>query len=808
MSPAAKPETPDPIQVPTRAPVRSITAAARKIDPRSKADVATISRKPQEWQTEAWIDFHEVPELTNVALWVGSNLSRLRYYPAVQVDPDQGPIPIDDAVGIEGGVDQEIADLATDALARITEGPTDGMAGHLNSWGICLTVSGDSYLVADDDPETGEEGWHVYSEAAVVRRGSEIAIKDTPNGKARPLGPDALMYRIWRRDQRWPGLAYSNVRPLLATMEEMLIYDRQFRAIGRSRNVSGILFLSNKLDLPKPQGNPSGQQQLTTLEAGITESMVTPTFDDGSAAAVVPHMVRGDGKPDELIKYFPIDRKIDDQAIARMTYLINRFGNGMNAPVQVVIGVSDLNHWNVWAVQDEAYRAYLEPMAQVPATGLASAYLRPSITESLTGEAGALDENRRDMVKRVVIGIDSANLVVRPNRSADAKDAFDRLAISWEAYRSYLAIPDSDKPSDEEIAARAIMGLGDFRRSGLAQPGETVPGLPAGGDSATGGGDGQASAIHIGRLLGLLPPRERIALGVTAGAGALTLGEQLGVIEIRCRDRLQVMASEEMNSVLRVAGSRLRSRMQGSPELARAARTARDLHGLDLIRRFGDLAAADVPGLIDGSFQDLQPRWDATVAAAQADVARLLRRYAPTDDQGDMAVDFYERNQTDNRRDGWALLASLLLTLTTDRILTPDGTPDRGEFDPTMSVPAGVIRQALARAGGSASPSARPTDAILDSGMAGGIATGPDTVGALAVIDVQVDSYRWVVGGPARPFEPHADLEGAELSGFDDEQLAYDGWPASDGDGFLWPGDHDGCQCVMFPITTQTSGEG
>jgi len=55
------------------------------------------------------------------------------------------------------------------------------------------------------------------------------------------------------------------------------------------------------------------------------------------------------------------------------------------------------------------------------------------------------------------------------------------------------------------------------------------------------------------------------------------------------------------------------------------------------------------------------------------------------------------------------------------------------------------------------------------------------------------------VGAPARPFEPHQDLDGTEFQTFTDDVLAADGgeFPFVD---FYHPGDHLGCQCDFAPI--------
>lgn len=794
---------PDGLVVTYEARPRSITAAAKRIDPSNKADLAWVPKKSEGWQNEAWTYVDAVPELKFAVGFNGNALSRLRLYPAYIVDRDQAPVPIQDAVG-SAGCTQKLANDAQDESSRMDQSE-GGLAGLMNEYGKILSVSGDSYTVATPETPTEDEQWSVYSESAMKKSDKGLALRMTPNGKPEPLPEGSFIARVWRRHSRWPGLADSNMRAVLSESEELLIASRQFRAVMKSRNNAGILFLSNKLDVVNPNAKPG---ELTTLEAGLFASMITPTHDDSSASSVMPHVVRGDGKPDELIKHFPLDRKIDESAIARVTFLIQRLAHGLDTPVEVLTGVADVNHWSAWQIEDQSYKMHLEPLAQVPAGGLAKAFLRPALI---------LRGNDPDAVHRVVYAIDSAALVVRPNRSADAKDAFDRLAISWDALRQYLGFSEGDKPTDEEMAQRAIMGLGLFKRSGLAQPGEDLPGLPSGGGDATSGGDGEAARrFAIAVALGLMPTREAIAAPITAASRPAPkpsdVGRILTEIEIRVRERVQSIASETMRSALRVAGVRLKNAAQGNSVLK--AQVNR-VNPVDVARTLGHeqaitAAGGDMGSLLDGSFDDVGHEFDVLTRAAQDRVIAQIRENAPDEETADVAVERFQRNQDENRATARDALVAGLVALGSRRLFAPDAAAEPGEFDERMSVPAGLVRSALAIAGGSSAPSSSPTDAMgsSDWGIGGGIALGPDAQEAMSTIGLEYESMVWTVGWPSRPFEPHSDLDGLVFTDWTDEALAFDDWPASDNGGFLFPGDHDGCQCVGMPIYLDGSSSG
>jgi hypothetical protein len=809
---------------------RSVTAAAKRIDLGSQDAVDLVARrKPEKWKREAWTYFDEVPEVKFAARFMGHALSRLRLFPAVVVDPKEPPVPITDAVDLapaDGGVSPAFAAAAIDALARV-QGP-DGATGLMREFGTILTISGDAYLAADDNGD-GVEEWAVYSESAVTKTdGGRLGIRETPNGKATPFGPDALLFRVWRRHSQWPGLADSNMRAVLSECEELLIFGRQFRAIGRSKNSNGILFLSTKLDTARGPQQP-GQDGLTKLERDVMQGMVTPSQDEGSAASIVPHIIRGDGNPEELIKHFGLDRKIDEKAIERIEFLIRRLAHGMDLPVEVLTGVAEANHWTAWQIEDSTYKAHVEPTAMIPASAIAREVVRPSLLE--------LGHGVED-VYRLVVAVDPSDLVVRPNRGQDAKDAHKAGAMKDVALLGYLGFPDTDLPEPEERLLRLVMdrGIGSqgLTRDLLRLVGYTE--VPSAAEAA----EEEAAAVAEGQ--GELPAgdadqsqpipdtqddeevRRRMALArlrampaaprpraIAAASTPAPLGDRLSALDVRLRDRLQIAASSAMTEALRVAGNRLRSRAQGDATAAEAVR------GVDAEDVGSAIAAAlepddfealvgDVDTLLAGAFAGLEAQFGTWVRTAQDDVARTIRSIAPDEESADRAVDAYTENQDDDRDAGWLLLLGLLRGTATSRLFTPDVTPDDGEFDPTVAVQAGDVRQALARAGGVVEPGAAPSGtvrAIAGDGSAGGVATGPRAVRALVEVNQLVAAWEWNVGLPSFPFQPHQALAGTRFESWDDAALSNStGFPAY---GHYFPGDHRGCQCDAVPVIVAAS---
>jgi len=819
-------------------PARSLTAAARRIDLTTR-DGRRIITKPSERDKAIWSFIRSVPEAKFAVRFMGNALSRVTLYPGVIVDPAEAPVPVDQAVD-----DPEIKlppQIAADALSeheRITAGP-DGQAGLMRGFGENLTATGEAYLVgrgADEfDPVIDDEVWQVYSKSNIVAgRGQDsILLKSSPKDPGRELAPDDLLYRVWRRDTEWPDIADAGIGSVIDELEELLIYSRQFRAVGKSRNPAGILLLPSELDPPKPQRaqgaagqtptpDPADQTPAdgwTQFETSLVRSLIAPNEDDGSAASVVPHIIKGPGSILEKVRHLLLDRTIDKEAIGRMKFLIERIAHGVDLPVEVLTGIADANHWTGWQIEDSTWKAHVEPTAQIPAIGLTAVHLRPA----LLGHG-----HDRQWVRRIVFGVDPSRLVVRPNRAADAQKAHEAIVISDEAYRGHLGFAESDAPTEEERLRRYALEKSGIGQDITAQlfnflrllPPEALgldPHKPVLIPSEIAAKAGAEAAIEVSEAVPedappaddatpeeggdptpdtepAEPPEDDAAsdtaAGLTAAGVELTgLGETLDGIETRLRDRLQVAASGEMNRALTRAGNRIRGSVQGDPE-ARDEVNGVPAESVGLILGTERSPVTDPEQLLVGAFEDLRGQWDAWVTDAEAAAATAVATSSTTDATPD--------DGSTDRDAGWTALYLGLLAYAAPRIFQAVDA-EGGEADLTLSVPAGIIRDALTVAGGGQSGFA-PAGLVGQVGPPG-LLTGPRWRERLAAQGIRVVALTWNVGFPSAPFAPHQALAGTVFSDWQDPQLTNGGtFPATS---HFYPGDHRGCQCSTGSILVQ-----
>lgn len=823
---------------------RALTAAAVKIADLIVPGTGTGGKRNADsdaWIDDAWAYRDTVPQVMFAARFLGNASSRLTYFPAVQVADDGDVIAVLDAAQPqrdEEGRDTEpalisaaLAAAAVEEFDRLRQSP-DGLTGLQSMAAVNLTIGGEVFLIGRDTDDG--ETWFMQSKACVreTETPGVYEVNDPNTGAklkvdARPDGPD-FVARIWRRHPRFPWKPDSNIRAITDLCEEFLIHNRAMRAIGKSRNSAGILKIPSEMDQPPvdapaeelgeddPPFDPETSDDppedgLTDFQRSTILSFVTPTEDDGSAASVAPHMMMAPGEVLQYLDWIDTGRKIDPEMIARLDWIVRNMAQGVDLPPEILTGLADANHWTGWLIEDTTYKAHVEPLALLIAQGLATAMLRPALRE----RGFSADE-----VRLITVGVDPSGLVVRPNRFADANTVFAADGLSWEALRRYGGFGDDDAPTPEEMVVRYVfqrgiggMGLtrdlmaligvdvateaeaaqemADAEGEGSSATDDTDAGGEDGGDPTPDAGDEQPPADQASTRR--VDPRVQAVFTslVAAGNAQSDLGPRLASIDARLRERLQTAASAAMALALDRAGKRLRAAVQGNAELAPRVK------GVDN----AEVGAVVGDGVVDATellsaedFEGLHGQWTAWTAQAAGQAVDTVRAEAAVRDMDPARVDAGAQEAlatVDQDRDaGWALLLAGLLTLGRARIFTPDGTPDEGEFDPNLSVPPGLVREALTTAGGGTGTGA--------AGTSGGPASGESMMRYVRTLGAVTVAWRWETGMPARPFHPHHQLAGVVFSAFDDPRLINgSGYPSG---GYYHPGDHKGCQCDAVPL--------
>jgi len=412
----AKVRQPQPAPV---APAGFVASAVRL--PNSSRNMAG---RPENWQGEAWRFWENVGELRYVATWIGNVLSRATLVAAKR----EGRL----LVPISGGDSP-----ATEAMDALYGGP-QGQSQMLQLFGVHTTIAGDEYIVN----RAKGDAWETlaYNKVTQLPGGVLQADFGTEAGPI-TLTPQDLVIRVWMPNPQDPTRPDSPVRPNLSTLAQITGYDMHVSAQIASRLAgAGILFMSSDIDFPVPEGMDPNASPASRFMAILGESMMTPIGDRADPSALVPivAMVPTEalGKQEHL-KFWS---ELDDKVVVMRDAAIKRLALGMDVPPEVLLGVADANHWNAWLSEESAVKAHLEPKLATLAYALTEQYLQPSLK-------GLVPD---DEVGDYFVIADTSGIRLRPNRSQEAIELYDRNELSGVALRRETGFQPEDAPLTAE----------------------------------------------------------------------------------------------------------------------------------------------------------------------------------------------------------------------------------------------------------------------------------------------------------------------------------------------------------------------
>ncbi len=456
---------------------RPLTAAAAQVNLNDKGEAELFKARRQSastsWQTEAWEYYDSIGEIKYAFNLVASVVSRIRLYAAAVNNPNEAPAPIEDV----SKVDSRLAAASQRALDRLSSA-FGGQAGLLKDAALNIQVTGECYLVQVPE-RIGSglpESWDIRSvdELQVDSKGNYIINprRDVGNGgmmsqgnkEAIALPQKAFVGRIWRSHPRYSQEADSSLRGLLDLCTELLLLNRTFRATARSRLNAGALYLPDGLSVaagPDPDypydedGNYNEtytpEEAADDFEDQLIDAMTTPIKDEDSASAVVPLIIRGPAELGDKIKQFKFERSFDPALAQRADRVLERIMQGLDVPKDVVTGLANVKYSNALQIDEALYKAHIEPLMLLIVDALTVMYLRPYLVANGYSE---------EEVKNVCIWYDPSLVATRNDRAADADMGFDKMAVSYDAWRRAHGFSETDAPDPTEFALRLIMSKG------------------------------------------------------------------------------------------------------------------------------------------------------------------------------------------------------------------------------------------------------------------------------------------------------------------------------------------------------------
>jgi hypothetical protein len=323
-----------------------------------------------------------------------------------------------------------------------------------------FVIAGECYLIARPrvatDPDPSSEGpiWEVVAVTELQRIGDEWKVRHDNNNYI-TLTKDDPVIRIWNPDPENRREAWSPFRSLLPTLREIEWFTKHIFTQVQSRLMSsGVWFIPDDITFPKPPpdmvaggaeaiaGMNEAEQFMLSLAVSSTRLM------EGDEVAF-PTVVMADPKALESVdqrKLIQFWSEIDDKAMILRSDAVRRFSLGMDLPPEQILGSSGLavtgaggsagsvNHWGVWANEEQTISAHIEPALDIFVGSLTSAFLRSAVEGT-----------------ELVLAYDTATLRLRQDRSKEAIELYDRGVLKAEVMvRETGFDPEYDMMDEQE----------------------------------------------------------------------------------------------------------------------------------------------------------------------------------------------------------------------------------------------------------------------------------------------------------------------------------------------------------------------
>lgn len=426
---------------------------------------------PREWQDKAWEYWRYCGEARQAVDWLSNAVSRCHLY--IGEIPDSGtgdPTPVDDP-GVAGEV-----------LAELHDGPI-GQAAMLKRLATHLLVPGESWLVGFPDPaEETRSKWAVLSRKEWSQRDDRTVRlklpehpKMAPDGWVELAAENVALVAIYLPDAEDACYATSAFEAALATLHELDGLSQRVSADIQSRLVgAGMVPIPESATIPQAHASEGANLHEDPFIAAIIRAARQAIAEPGEPSAHIPIIFRVADESIGGIKHITFATPFDAQIPVLRGDARRTLAADLDIPASVVMGVEDLNHWSAWAVQDDAVRAHIGPLASAICVALTTKILWP--TAAAAGDATAL---------RRCVWWDASAITQQPDRSTVVLAAATSVPpiISTKAARRELSFPETDAP--EPVAAEEPDDDGTEPPAdddgGQAEPGDTPAPPPSPG---------------------------------------------------------------------------------------------------------------------------------------------------------------------------------------------------------------------------------------------------------------------------------------------------------------------------------------
>ena len=373
-------------------------------------------------------------------------------FPAVVASANETPTHVDtwlESLGDKGNTDKsrDVVEKAKTLVTDLTENTPGRTSGMVRTMAMNFGVPGEVYLAQD----SAHNQWLVLSSEEINSQGKRWRVRRNRSGRSGTtaaaskdvfLPGDAFVARLWRAHPRFGDEPDSSMLGVLDQCEQLVLLDQAMRNMARRAMNAGIAFI--------PEGITAYSDTDVTVADAIAESALQAVESEAALSTVTPKVVTGPLELGAGIRFIPMTQPTDANVAAAAQKLLERILQGIDIPKDVVKGLADVKFANAIVIDDDLYRAHIEPLILLIVDTLTAVYLRPQLMKGLS-------EPEQKIAERIVMWADTSSIVTRPDKSQAANEGFDKKLLSGEAWRRSRGFSETDAPNEDELLVRVAM---------------------------------------------------------------------------------------------------------------------------------------------------------------------------------------------------------------------------------------------------------------------------------------------------------------------------------------------------------------
>lgn len=434
------------------------------------------------WQEQAWGFYEQLGEFESAVSWRANTMSRVRLL-AARINPGGGePEPVENGP-------------AAEAVTRLAGGP-GGQSQMMAELATHLSVVGECWLVGEDDPDLKDmELWSVRSADELRATNTGMwQLRDDPRATSWRTGTDVVVVRVWDPHPRRGWEADPASRHAFSAMTKLDLANKRIIATLISRLASNGLLLYDKERLSfhtteqtaagSPTGTGGSGGEPDPFAAMLVDVASRGIKDPTSPEAVIPIPIGysiGDGglanvDPKVLLQHITFASDVDEKLLAQRQDALRELATALDMPVEALIGMEGVNHWGAWAIEETGIKIHIAPAAELVCHALTVGYLHPYLEAEGEDPAG------------LVVWYDPSELTLRPDRSANTLQAYDRLEASGDALRREFGLAEDDAPDQDELESMILKkqaGMESLSATALSALTGAPPPAPVAPDTGT-----------------------------------------------------------------------------------------------------------------------------------------------------------------------------------------------------------------------------------------------------------------------------------------------------------------------------------